>query len=158
MLIKHRQNLWWQNPSIGGFQKKTYLAMAKKRFRVGFQKKNVFSNGKRKRFRVGLTIPSPRHKLGNHGFTTEVPTAAAFLNAHQWIAMYCVTLFYIFLHFTLFYILHCFTFYIVLHEQILNCNGVSSFYTKKILNCNWMRYIVLLQNIFHQYALFIHFW
>ena len=25
------------------------------------------------------TLPSSRHKLGNHGFTTEVPTAAAFL-------------------------------------------------------------------------------
>ena len=37
----------------------------------------------------GLTIPSPRHKLGNHGFTTEVPTAAAFLNALQWIVMKC---------------------------------------------------------------------
>ena len=35
----------------------------------------------------GLTVPSPRHKLGNHGFTTEVPTAAAFLNALQWIVM-----------------------------------------------------------------------
>ena len=37
--------------------------------------------------RNGLTIPSPRHKLGNHGFTTEVPTAAAFPNALQWIVM-----------------------------------------------------------------------
>ena len=27
------------------------------------------------------SLPSPRHKLGNHGFTTEAPTAAAFLDA-----------------------------------------------------------------------------